>query len=141
MPSFHLVPTLPLTNVALESVADGLGRNGLQTTGYVVRVSRHSSFAPELERWSASRPKTTFIARARLFDGSLVADAALEGRLYQWSWGQVPPGAPPPPFEWTASPSNYNRVTFDDRHAGLWLMTCWRSSHGAASLPIEVIVT
>ena len=66
-------------------------------------------------------------------------DAALNGRLFQWSWVEIPAGLPPPPF--VATPGRSSFCSFANYFTGLighWVLCCTRDGGGSQLIPFDV---
>lgn len=66
-------------------------------------------------------------------------DAALGGRLFSWSWGELGAGGPPV-LTPTGSQTSEVSFKFTELNAGHWLLVSLRPSNGSAAIHIWVEV-
>ncbi len=133
--STHRIRIVPAAGIALTVTGDVHQRlnHGPQ------ELQRHWRIVVPPMTAVGDRPQLGVDAQACPFTSSTPPlDAALGGKLYQWSWG-IEGAEPAPPL---TNPVSSAQVVFnvDERHVGLWLLTCWRADNGAASIPLEVAI-
>jgi hypothetical protein len=81
----------------------------------------------------------TIIAKATVAGVEGPADTALGGRLFKWSWAELPSGWAPPALVSSAGHSAEVSITPNPAFYGHCVLLCWRKGGGAQLLQFMAV--